>query len=47
MKNIHNKLLNAVLPLFLFEWWYILVAFVFVIFVSNQTYFRTAAIFLL
>ena len=35
MKNINSKLLNAILPLFFFEWWYILVAFVFVILVES------------
>ena len=31
MKNINNKLFNAVLPLFFYEWWYILIALIFVV----------------
>jgi hypothetical protein len=31
MKKINNKFYNAVLPLFFYEWWYILIAFVCVV----------------
>lgn len=31
MKKVNNKLYNAVLPLFFYEWWYILIAFIFVV----------------
>lgn len=31
MKKVNNKLYNAVLPLFFYEWWYILIALVFVV----------------
>lgn len=34
MKKINNILLNAVLPLFFFEWWYILLALVFVVIIE-------------
>ncbi|MDV7697685.1 hypothetical protein N6B72_12215 [Chryseobacterium soli] len=35
MKKCNNRLFNAVLPLFFFEWWYILIAFVAVIIVET------------
>ncbi len=34
MKKVNNKLYNAVLPLFFYEWWYILIALVFVVIVE-------------
>ncbi|WP_326982475.1 hypothetical protein VUJ46_20205 [Chryseobacterium sp. MYb264] len=35
MKKFNNRLFNAALPLFFFEWWYILLALVFVVIVET------------
>lgn len=35
MKKINNKLFNAVLPLFFYEWWYLLVALIFVVAIES------------
>lgn len=33
--KIHFSILNAVLPLFFYEWWYILVSFAFVVIIES------------